>query len=461
MDAIERYLSEKRDEHLEELKEFLRIPSVSTLPEHKDDIVRCANLLADKLRNLGFEHVSLLETEGHPVVYGDWLHAEGKPTVLVYGHYDVQPVDPLHLWKTPPFEPDVREGNIYARGSSDDKGQVFMHLKAFEALLAVTGTLPVNVKICFEGEEEIGSRNLPRLLEQRAEVFSADLLVISDTAMWSHMQPSVCVGLRGLVSLQIDVKGANSDLHSGSYGGVVQNPIHALVQLLNSMRDEDGTITIDGFYNAVLPITVEEKKTFAALGLDDDELARFLDVPSLFGEKGYTTIEREWSRPTLEINGIYGGFQGEGTKTVLPNEAHAKITCRLVPDQNPEEIHRLIAEHVKQHTPPGVTIHVKHMDSGHPYVAPLDHPAVRLAAEVYERYYGTPAIFTRTGGSIPIVADFARLLEIPVVMMGFAHPDDNIHAPNEKFSLDGFDKGIRTLCFYWRELDHKMAEDRA
>ncbi|GMA51538.1 peptidase M20 [Alicyclobacillus contaminans] len=458
MADYDQYLREHRNQHLETLFTFLRFPSISTLPEHADDVRRCAEFLADQLRQLGFEHVSLMETPGHPVVYADWLHAPGKPTVLVYGHYDVQPVDPLELWDTPPFEPTVRGNQLYARGSSDDKGQVFMHLKAFEALWKTTGSLPVNVKFCLEGEEEIGSRHLPALLEQHKDKFAADIVVISDTTMLGPNQPSVCYGLRGLTSLQIDVKGANTDLHSGLYGGGVQNAVHALVQLLASLHDPDGRVLVEGFYDEVVPLTADEREAFRALSFDEDRLAKELGVPELFGEAGFSYLERTWARPTLEINGVYGGFQGAGTKTVIPNEAHAKITCRLVPNQDPVRIQSLIEQHVLANCPPGVTVAVQRFDAGRPYVTPFHHPAIQWAAKAYEQAYGVPAAFTRMGGSIGVVETFDRVLKAPVVLMGFGLSDENFHAPNEHFSLDNFDKGLRVLCNYWLGLDAALQQ---
>lgn len=448
-EAFDTYLEKHRDEHLEQLKALLRFPSISTLTEHKTDVMECAKYIAQLATQVGFEHAELLPTKGHPVVYADWLHAPGQPTVLVYGHYDVQPVDPLNLWETPPFEPAIRDGKIFARGSSDDKGQVFMHLKAFEALFKTTGELPVNVKLCIEGEEEIGSAHLPEFLEENAERFRADVLVISDTPILGPNHPSVCYGLRGLAALQIDVKGPKGDLHSGLYGGAVQNPLHALVEILASLHSPDGKVLVSGFYNGVLEITDEERRAYEALNQDEAALAAELDVPALFGEAGYSALERTWVRPTLEINGVYGGFQGEGTKTVIPSEAHAKITCRLVPSQDPSTIQQLIADHVREHTPPGVEVKVQYMDSGKPYVTPFEHPAIQLAATSYEKSYGVPAAFTRMGGSIPVVETFNRLLGLPVVLMGFGLNTENFHAPNEHFSLENFDKGLRTLCYYW------------
>lgn len=458
--GFDEYFREHREEQLAQLTELLRFPSISALSEHKPDIQACAAFIRDHMTSIGFEHATLMHTKGNPVVYADWLHAPEKPTVLVYGHYDVQPVDPLELWETPPFEASIRDGKLYARGSSDDKGQVFMHLKAFEALFKTTGTLPVNVKFCIEGEEEIGSAHLPEFLEEHGDKFKADVLVISDTTILGPNQPSICYGLRGLATMQIDVRGAKGDLHSGLYGGAVPNAIHALVELLGTMHDTQGKVTIDGFYDKVADITEAERKEFASLAHDDKAYAQALGLSSLLGEPGYTTLERTWSRPTLEINGIYGGFQGEGSKTVIPAEAHAKVSCRLVPDQEPDEIFELIEAHVAKHTPVGAEVHVTRMDKGRPYLTPFNHPAIQLASKAYEKAYGVPAAFTRMGGSIPIVETFDRLLQLPVVMMGFAMNDENFHAPNEHFSLENFDKGLRTLCYYWNGLADALQESR-
>ena len=367
----------------------------------------------------GLENVSVDETDGHPVVYGDWLHAEGKPTILVYGHYDVQPVDPLELWDSAPFEPEVRDNKLYARGASDDKGQVFMHIKAVEALMKESGSLPVNVKFLIEGEEEIGSPNLERYIIENKEKLSADVIVISDTGMQGPGQPAVCYGLRGLCGVQIDVKGAKSDLHSGLYGGGVQNPLHAIVELLASFRDKEGTIAVEGFYDNVRPLSDEEREAYEALGFDEEELKKEIDVPELFGEKGYSHLERTWARPTLELNGIFGGFSGEGIKTVLPAEAGVKITCRLVPDQDPDEIVEKLKAHIEKHKPAGVTVTVTEFDKGKPFITPFDHPAIQAAGRSYEKVYNVPTAYTRGGGSIPIVAAFDEILELPVVLMGF------------------------------------------
>ncbi|MFC4766551.1 dipeptidase [Effusibacillus consociatus] len=450
------YFTENRDRHLNELKQLLQIPSISALSENKKDVIRAAEWIANSLKQAGMDNVKVMPTKGHPVVYGEWLKAEGKPTVLIYGHYDVQPVDPLELWETPPFEPDIRDHKIYARGATDDKGQTFMHIKALEAILHTTGTLPLNFKFCIEGEEEIGSPNLDLFVEENKDLLTADVLVISDTPMLEKGKPAICTGLRGLCGLQIDVKGAVGDLHSGLYGGAVQNPIHALVRILDSMRNQDGQIAVEGFYDRVVPVSEEEQEAFRSLGINEEAIRQELGVPEFFGEKGYSLLERTWVRPTLEINGIYGGFQGEGIKTVLPSEAHAKITCRLVPDQDPDEIVALIRKHIEKHTPPGVTVTTQLFDRGRPFATPIDHPAIQAAGRAYEAVYKAPAAFTRMGGSIPIVETFGRLLQLPVVLMGFGLPNENFHAPNEHFHLENFDKGLLTLCEYWFELERTL-----
>ena len=449
---LDAYFAQHRDTHLKELNDFLRIPSISSLSEHKQDMQVAASWLAAAMKRINLENISIDETGGHPVVYADWLHAPGKPTILFYGHYDVQPVDPLNLWETPPFEPTVRDNKLFARGASDDKGQVFMHLKAIEALFALEGTLPVNVKFIIEGEEEIGSPNLPPYVEKNKEKLAADLILISDTSLYAPGKPAVCYGLRGLTGLQIDVRGAKGDLHSGLYGGGVQNAIHALAEILASFRDEHGTIQVEGFYDNVRPLSDEERQAYRDLDFDEDALKEEVGVKELFGEKGYSYLEQTWARPTLEINGVFGGFSGEGIKTVLPAEAGAKITCRLVPDQDPDEIVALLKAHVEKHKPAGVDITISEFDKGAPYITPFDHPAIQAAGRSYERVYEVPTAFTRGGGSIPIVAAFDQILALPVVLMGFGLTSENFHAPNEHFHLENFDKGLRVLGDYLYEV---------
>ena len=456
---LDNYFVEKREKHLEELKKFLSIPSISSLSEHKADMQKGAEWLSDSFKQAGLENIVIDETKGHPVVYADWLHAEDKPTVLIYGHYDVQPVDPLNLWESEPFNPEVRDNKLYARGASDDKGQVFMHVKAVEALLELEGSLPVNVKFLIEGEEEVGSPNLEEYIESNKDKLAADVIVISDTGMQGPGQPAVCYGLRGLCGVQIDVKGAKGDLHSGLYGGGVQNSIHALVSILESFRDEEGTIEVEGFYDNVRPLREEEREAYAALGFNEDELKQEVGVTELFGEIGYTHLERVWARPTLEINGIFGGFSGEGIKTVLPSEAGAKITCRLVPDQDPEEIVTKLKAHIEKHKPAGVTVKVTEFDKGKPFITPFDHPAIQAAGRSYEKIYAVPTAYTRGGGSIPIVAAFDEILELPVVLMGFGLSTENFHAPNEHFHLENFDKGLRVIGDYYNELSSLSKEE--
>lgn len=450
------YFLHNREKQLTELKEFLAIQSISALPSHKEEMGKAADWAARMLEKIGLDRVEVFPENGRPVVYGEWLKAAGKPTVLFYGHYDVQPVDPIELWDSPPFEAEVRDNKLYARGASDDKGQVFMHMKAIEAIMETHGTLPVNVKFIIEGEEEIGSPSLPAFVEKNKELLQADVLVISDTTLLERGKPAIVYGLRGLAGIQIDVKGAAGDLHSGLYGGAVQNPIHALVEILSTMRAKNGVITVEGFYDRVRKLTEEERAEFTSLGQSEETLKTQLGVPDLHGEEGYTALERLWARPTLEVNGIYGGFQGDGIKTVIPSEAHAKITCRLVPDQDPQEIADMLEEHVKKVAPSGVTVSVTQFDKGAPFITPFDHPAIQAAGQAYEEVYGVPTAYIRGGGSIPIVAAFSDILSIPVVMMGFGLADENFHAPNEHFNLENFDKGLEVLTRYLFKLDNGM-----
>ncbi|MFJ7934219.1 dipeptidase [Sporosarcina sp. NPDC096371] len=452
LETLDSYFKEQRDEHLGQLTEFLQIPSISSLSEHRGDMQKAAEWLKNSLQKAGLENLSIDETDGHPVVYGDWLHAEGKPTILIYGHYDVQPVDPLHLWESAPFEPAIRDNKLYARGASDDKGQVFMHVKAVEALMQKTGSLPVNVKFFIEGEEEIGSPNLEKYIEANKDKLAADVIVISDTGMQGPGQPAVCYGLRGLCGVQIDIQGAKSDLHSGLYGGGVQNPIHALAEVLASFRDQEGTIAIEGFYDNVRSLSDEEREAYQALGFVEEALKEEVGVTELFGEKGFSYLERTWARPTLEVNGIFGGFSGEGIKTVLPAEAGAKVTCRLVPDQDPDEIIEKLKAHIEQHKPAGVTVTVNEFDKGKPFITPFDHPAIQAAGRSYEKVYNVPTAYTRGGGSIPIVAAFDEILQLPVVLMGFGLSSENFHAPNEHFHLENFDQGLRVISDYYYEI---------
>lgn len=442
------YFENLREQHLTELKDLLTIPSISALSEHKPDVARAANWIADALTRAGLEHVEIHETQGHPIIYADHLHAPGKPTVLIYGHYDVQPVDPLHLWETPPFEPAIRDGKLYARGATDDKGQLFLHIKAVEALLSQESALPVNVKFCIEGEEEVSSPNLPLFLEENKDKLAADVVLISDTSLIEKGKPAISTGLRGLCSLEVSVHTANTDLHSGSFGGGVPNALHAIVSLLASLHNDQGQVAVEGFYQGVPVLSEEMKAEFKKMNFNEEGLRQDLGLDTLYGEEGFSFVERTGARPTLELNGVYGGFQGEGSKTVIPKEAHAKITCRLVGDQDPQDILDKIERHLQAHTQPGAKLTVKQMEKAFAFNIDPSHPMLQKAADAYERVYGTRALFTKDGGSIPIVATLSRVLSAPAVMMGFGLPDENLHAPNEHFNLENFDKGLLTIVEY-------------
>ena len=449
MNSESELLAKNQQQNLEELKELLRIPSISSLSEHKQDVQKAASWLAGKLTAIGMEHVEIIQTDGHPIVYADWLHQENTPTVLVYGHYDVQPVDPVNLWETPPFEPTIRAEKIFARGATDDKGQLFLHIKAVETLLQSAGKLPVNVKFCIEGEEEIGSPHLPPFLAENQEKLACDAVIISDSDMWERGVPAITYSLRGLCALEVSLRTANSDLHSGMFGGGVQNAIHSMVQLLSTLHDANGKVNVAHFYDDVVELTDVEKKQMEELGFDEEKLKHTLGVTELTGgEKGVPYRERISSRPTLEINGIWGGFQGEGTKTVIPSEAHAKITCRLVHHQQPEKIQQLVKEHLEEMAPKGCTVKISLQDTGNPFLTPIDSPMIQKAAKAYQNVYGRSPVYKREGGSIPIVSDFNQSLKAPVVLMGFGLPDENLHAPNEHFNLENFDKGILTICSF-------------
>jgi len=442
-----------RERYVEELMELLRIPSISTLTEHRPDMQRAAEWLRDRLLAAGVSSAEIHKTPGCPLVYAEHLEAgPDRPTVLVYGHYDVQPVDPLHLWETPPFEPDVRDGRLYARGAVDDKGQMYMHVKAVEAILLARGELPVNVKFLLEGEEELGSEHLDAFIEAHTDLLSCDVAVISDTGMFAEGLPSITYGLRGLTYIQVDVYGPSSDLHSGSYGGSVMNPAEAAARIVAGLKDANGRILVPGFYDRVLELTEQEREEFRALPFDEAEYVRDLGVSATYGETGFTTLERTWARPTLEINGVWGGFTGEGSKTVLPAEAHVKISCRLAPDQDPDEIRDLLTNYIHEIAPPGVRVEIVPMHGGKPAIVPLDHPAMSAASRAMERGFGKRPVFIREGGSIPVVATFAKALGAPTILMGVGLPGENAHAPNEWLLLDNFHNGIRSAAALLDEL---------
>ncbi len=441
------YLDAHQPRFQDELLDFLRIPSISALPAHKGDVQRAGEWVVARLQAAGAENVQLLPTAGHPVVYGDWLHAEGQPTILIYGHFDVQPADPLHLWTSPPFEPRIDGDKIFARGASDDKGNMLVPILAVEALLKGEGSLPVNLKFCFEGQEEIGSPQIPGFLAKHKKLFACDLAVSADGGQWSDSEGILLIALRGICGLQIDVKGAKTDLHSGGYGGTIRNPAHVLAELLASMHDADGRIAVDGFYDDVADLTDDERAAIARVPFDEEEYLDNLGLEATYGEAGYTTRERVWARPTLEVNGMWSGFQGEGIKTVLPNEAHAKITCRLVSNQRPEKIVELVKAHVAKHTPPGVTATVTPEETGgKPYVTTADHWGNVVVADVLRELYGSEPYHVRSGGSIPITGVFLDELGAYTVSFGFGLRDEGAHAPDEFFRLSSFVKGQAAYC---------------
>ena len=449
---LERFLDEHHESRLESYKALLRIPSISALPEHAQDCRATAEWIAADLRASGVEHVELAETGGHPVVYADWLHADGAPTVIVYCHYDVQPVDPLDLWKSPPFEPVVEGNRMLARGSADDKGQLHMHLRATEALLATRGRLPINLKFVFEGEEESGSVNLDRWLATERERLAADLAVISDTGFLEGNLPAITIALRGLMYAQIDVIGTAVDLHSGSYGGAVQNPANALAQIIAALKGPDGRIRIPGFYDDVVALTDAERAAVAALPFDEEAYRAHLGLPALVGEVGFSTLERRGTRPTLDVNGIWGGFQGEGAKTIIPAHAHAKVSCRLVSNQDSQRILEQFKAYVEEIAPPGVVVTVTDLGGGEPSLTPIDHPATQAAARALTATFGREPVYIREGGSIPVCASFEGILGLPVVLLGFDPPDQQAHAPNEWMDLTNYEVGIRTIVRMWDEL---------
>ena len=442
MASWETYLHDHKQQYLEELLELLRIPSISSLPEHKDDVQKAAEWVSVRLQQAGLEDVQVLETGGHPVVFGQWLHAAEKPTILIYGHFDTQPVDPIDLWSQPPFEPAVKDDRVYARGATDDKGNMLIPILAVEALLNSQGKLPVNVKFFLEGQEEIGSPQLPDFIGSHQDLLSCDLILSADGGQWDEDQPILNMGLRGLAAVQIDVQAAQADVHSGVYGGTFQNPIHALANLLDSMRSEDGEILVDGFFDDVSALSDIERSQIEAIPYSDEDYKKELGVTGLFGEPGYSTYERCWTRPTLEVNGIWGGFQDEGLKTVIPSTAHAKISCRLVPDQKPDKIRQLLKAHVEKHAPKGVNVTVNEISgTADPYVIPFDHPGNQAARAVHLELYGKEPYYARMGGSIPVCGIFLSALNAYSVNFAFGLMDENVHAPDEFFRLSSFERG--------------------
>jgi acetylornithine deacetylase/succinyl-diaminopimelate desuccinylase-like protein len=446
------YIESKREDHLNELKEFLRIPSVSAKTENKPDIEKAARWVADKLRAAGLENIEIAPTRMHPLVYGESLRAPGKPTVLFYGHYDVQPAEPLDLWTTPAFDPTVRDGNLYGRGTADDKGQVHIHIKALEALRDTAGKLPINVKVMVEGEEEVGSVSLWDFVRQNRERLKADALVVSDTSMLAKGVPSITYGLRGLNYYQIEITGPIQDLHSGVFGGAVPNPITILAEMIAKLHDKNFRVTVPGFYDRVAALSPKELRALNALPWKEKDFRKTVGARALCGEKGYTIVERLWIRPTLELNGIWGGYEGEGAKTVIPSKAYAKFSTRLVPNQDPARIAKLVERHVRKLLPKTVTCKFDVLSTGKPWVAPYSHPIFQKAIQALESGFGKKASFIREGGSIPFVTQMHDTFKVPCVLMGFGLPDENAHAPDEHIALENYFGGIKSVAIFYESL---------
>ncbi len=455
MEEAIKFIDDNKERFLDELSELIRIPSISSESEHKEDMHRAAEMIKTRILEAGADKAEVMPSDGNPVVYGEKIVDPDAPTVIVYGHYDVMPVDPLELWDTPPFEPQVRDGKIFARGADDDKGQMFMQLKAFEALNK-TGNLKVNVKFMIEGEEEIGSPSLGPWCEQHKDMLKGDVILISDTGMIAQDIPSITTGLRGLSYMEVKVTGPNKDLHSGIFGGAVANPANILAQMIASLVDENNHITIPGFYDKVLEVSEEERREMAKAPFDEEEYKKALGIDELWGEKGFSTNERTGIRPSLDVNGIWSGYTGEGAKTVLPSTAHAKISMRLVPNQDNEEISRLFAEHFKAIAPKSVKVEVKALHGGQAYVSPLTMPAYKAAEKAYSKTFGKKPVPTRSGGSIPIVSTFESVLGIKSILMGFGLESDAIHSPNENYPLFNFYKGMETIAWFYDFFTEEM-----
>ncbi|MDP9033656.1 MAG: dipeptidase [Myxococcota bacterium] len=446
------FIEDHRERHVQELVDWVRIPSVSSDPANAADVARSAVHLLSEVRRLGADRAAIWQTPGHPAVFAEWMHAPGKPTLLVYGHHDVQPADPLGEWVTPPFEPSIREGRLWGRGVVDDKGQVYIHTKAIESFLRTSGRLPINLKLLVEGEEEIGSANLDALLRERAADLAADFVCVSDTAMFGRGIPSLCVGLRGLAYIEVFVEGPATDLHSGSFGGGVMNPVNALAKMIASLHDDFGRVTVPGFYDSVLPLSDLERHGIASLPFDESEWLRSTGAPATWGEREYSTLERIWARPTLDCCGIRGGFLGDGAKTIVPAKASAKISCRLVPNQEPDDIASKLTAYLERLAPPGVRVRVAVLHGGRPYLAPTDHPIYEVAKRAFSRAFNKPTVFIREGGSIPFVRTIADATKKPCLLMGFGQPDENAHAPNEWLDLENYFLGIKSAAYLYEEI---------
>ncbi len=453
MEKIVKYIENEEKRYLSELIDFLKIPSISSLPEHNGDMLKCAEWLSDNIKAAGFEDVQIISTAGHPLVYAEWLGAgKGAATVLVYGHYDVKPVDPLDLWDSPPFEPAIRDGKIYGRGTSDDKGQAFCHVKGLEALFRQNGKLPVNVKLLIEGEEECGGENLVKFINENAEMLKCDTVLISDTEWFDDGLPSICYSLRGIAFVEVHITGPNRDVHSGTYGGAIDNPINILCWMISKLKDQYGRITIPGFYDDVLELTDKERIGFKELPFNIKAYKHGLGINFVHGEMGYTTLERSTARPSLDVNGIKGGFQGGGAKTIIPSQASAKISMRLVPNQRADDITEKITAYLKTIAPQTVSIRVEPLHGGNPVLVSQDSKGVRAAINAIKKAFGKEPAFTREGGSIPIVELFSEVLNARVVLMALGLPDDNIHSPNEKLDLKNFYGGIKASAHFFEEM---------
>jgi len=454
MKEVLNFAKKNFDNYVDELKEYLKIPSVSTDPDFKKEVNKCADFVAGKLKDAGMKNVKKIKTEGNPLVYGEWLEAKGKPTILIYGHYDVQPADPYELWDNDPFEPVIKNGKIYARGADDNKGQNLIHIKSVEAYLKINGELPVNVKFLIEGEEESGGESIEKFIKDKKnkKLLKCDAVLISDTSMYAPNVPTINYGLRGLAYLEVHVTVPNRDLHSGSFGGAINNPANELARMIAKLHDKRNRITIPGFYDDVVKLTKKERENFKALKFSDKKMAKEFGVRELWGEKGYLTLERLWARPTLDVNGIYGGYTGEGAKTVLPSEAVAKISMRLVPNQDPKKIAKLFTKYIKELAPKSVKVKVIDMHGARPAIVPLDDPYLQAAARATSKVFGKKTVFTREGGSIPIVVDFMEQLKAPVILMGFGLETDDIHSPNEHFPLNNFERGIYSSITFFDEV---------
>ncbi len=451
MEKVLNYIEENKERFLNELLDYLRIPSVSTSEEYKDSVIKCAHYLESELKKIGVPKTEIFETKGHPIVYGELIVDKSLPTVLIYGHYDVQPADPLDLWDSPPFEPVIKDGKIYARGANDNKGQNFVHIKAVESYIKTNGNPPVNIKFVLEGEEEIGSTNLYSFIKEKSSLLKCDAILISDTSLYADDIPTINYGLRGLCYMEVEVTGADRDLHSGSFGGAIPNPINELAKIIAKLHDKNGRITIPKFYKDVLKLTKAEKENIKNLNFDDKKFCKEYNVKELTGEKGYLTLEKLWTRPTLDCNGIYGGYIGEGAKTVLPSKATAKISMRLVPNQNPKKIAKEFKKYILSLAPKSVKVKVTEMHGGFPIVIPIDNPAIVAAAKATQKAFGKKTVFTREGGSIPIVVEFVKTLKAPTILMGLGLDTDNIHSPNEHFLIKNFNYGLYSSVYFLDE----------